>query len=564
MTRNTPFDAVRAFADNALEKGRDRWSGEHTPLFADGVHVDSGKPVEWLHQGSKYVVSNTASQQNFLRTLTGLSRLTGDESYEQAAKETVAYMFEHYRAPCGLLYWGGHTFIDLHTLDVVPIEEQSMIEPESGKHMRTHPYGGMEIKMHLPFYELMFEVDFEATRRFIRAYWNADLMDWRRLELNRHAPYNKKMGDLWDSPWDDPEPFFETTGHASTMPLTDLSWAAVMLHKATGGKERSLPWARRIASMLRKARHPQTGLGAAKFTFLKKQKEIPEELKGTRQSTFSQYGDRMRNRFGAEFGDTAREAWALWTEVKVRRLYCEYALGQMANFKQLDGAVSEFLEWAVEGLRAWARHAYVPEHNHFRALWADGTDMTGYVDRGFHGYGARGEIKPIPADGTYLLPFARAWRLSGDEELWKTVISMLGGNNLVDFSGTRDKTFAVPAQTACDDPFVLFALLELYQGSGEGIFLELAGRIGDNMIEKRFINNLFPTGPDHCFARFDALEPLALLHLEEARGRQLASVPDFVGGCWRYLQGPYDGQGRSTDQKLFYAPGAFFRCNSKP
>lgn len=546
MKHSTPLHAVRAFADNALKKGRDQWSGKRTPLFADGLHVESGKPAEWLCQGKKHVVSNLASQQNFLRTLTGLSRLTGDERYAQAAKDAIAYMFEHYRAPCGLLYWGGHTFIDLNTLDVVPIEVQAMIESESGKHTRTHPYGGMEIKMHLPFYELMFEVDFEVTRRFIRAYWNADLMDWRRLELNRHAPYNKPMGALWDSPWEDPEPFFDSTGHASTMPLTDLGWAAVMLHKATGGRENSLPWARRIASMLRKARHPKTGLGAAKFTFLKKQEDIPDELKGTRESTFGRFGDHMRNRFGAEFGDTAREAWALWSESTVRRIYCEYALGQMANFETLDGAEPEFLDWTVEGLKAWARHAYDTDRNHFRALWADGTDMTGYIDRGFHGYGARGEIKPISADGTYLLPFARAWRLSGDEDLWDVVQSMLRGTGLYSHGKAAD----------CDDPLALLALLEVHRGSGDQAYLDLAAKIAQNIVERRFINDLFPTSPAHGYARFDALEPLALLHLEAARRGHNGNVPDFIGGCWRYLQGPYNGQGRSTDQKLFYAHDA--------
>ena len=112
MKHGTPLNAVRAFADNALEKGRDQWSGKHTPLFTDGLHVETGKPIGWLCQGKKHVVSNLASQQNFLRTLIGLNRLTGDERYAQAAKEAVAYMLEHYRAPCGLLYWGGHTFID--------------------------------------------------------------------------------------------------------------------------------------------------------------------------------------------------------------------------------------------------------------------------------------------------------------------------------------------------------------------------------------------------------------------------------------------------------------------
>lgn len=90
-------------------------------------------------------------------------------------------MFEHFRSPCGLLYWGGHTFVDLRTLEVVHIE---------GPHM--------EIKMHLPYYDLMWEVDPEATAQFIRAYWNSNLRDWGRLEINRHAPCGRPLGDGGD------------------------------------------------------------------------------------------------------------------------------------------------------------------------------------------------------------------------------------------------------------------------------------------------------------------------------------------------------------------------------
>ena len=191
-----PLTIVRAFADNALEKGRDRWSGTESPLFADGIHVETNEPAEWRRDGKRFVVSNLASQQSFFRTLAGLSALTGDVRYVQAARDATGYMFDRFRSPCGLLYWGGHTFVDLYEHAVVPLEVQSMIEPESGKSVRTHEYGGMEIKMHLPFYELLFEVAPEETAQFVRAYWNGDIMDWPRLELNRHAPYGKTMGAL--------------------------------------------------------------------------------------------------------------------------------------------------------------------------------------------------------------------------------------------------------------------------------------------------------------------------------------------------------------------------------
>lgn len=80
------FAAVRSYADRVLETGRDRWSGEETPLFADGVHADTHDPAVWRHDGESFVVSNLASQQNLFRTLTAVSVLTGDATYEDAAR----------------------------------------------------------------------------------------------------------------------------------------------------------------------------------------------------------------------------------------------------------------------------------------------------------------------------------------------------------------------------------------------------------------------------------------------------------------------------------------------
>lgn len=41
------LSVVESYADRVLEVGRDRWSGEDTPLLADGVHVDTHDPVVW-------------------------------------------------------------------------------------------------------------------------------------------------------------------------------------------------------------------------------------------------------------------------------------------------------------------------------------------------------------------------------------------------------------------------------------------------------------------------------------------------------------------------------------
>src|SRR5690606_18492818 len=118
------------------------------PLFVDGLNVDTLEPVEWVDKGRRWIPSNLASQQNLFRTLVGVSNLTGDARYKQAAVEAVAYHFDHLRSPCGLLYWGGHRFVDLRTGRVVG---------EQNSH---------ELKFNLPYYELMWEVNPDATEQF--------------------------------------------------------------------------------------------------------------------------------------------------------------------------------------------------------------------------------------------------------------------------------------------------------------------------------------------------------------------------------------------------------------
>ena len=104
------LQAVVEYADNVLRLGRDA----DTPLFADGLHVDTRQPAEF----DGWALSNLADQQNLFRVLAGLTRLTGDPRYVNAAQEAVVWHFER-QHPSGLLNWGHHRLIDLRTGAIV-------------------------------------------------------------------------------------------------------------------------------------------------------------------------------------------------------------------------------------------------------------------------------------------------------------------------------------------------------------------------------------------------------------------------------------------------------------
>ena len=82
------LDAVREFADNVLKYCRDTYGPKHTPLFVNGLNVNTHEPVKWIDpDGTKWILSNLTSQQNLFCTLDGLTRITGNPKYKQAAKE---------------------------------------------------------------------------------------------------------------------------------------------------------------------------------------------------------------------------------------------------------------------------------------------------------------------------------------------------------------------------------------------------------------------------------------------------------------------------------------------
>jgi len=159
---NTKYlDAVIEFADNVLKYGRDTYGPKHTPLFVDGLNIHTHEPVKWISpvgdpftatETEEWILSNFASQQNLLRTLDGLSGITGDPKYRQAAMDAIRYAFDHLRNPNGMLYWGHVAAYDAQADKV---------------------WGDIEsFKLHYPHYELMWKVDPTATKELIDAFWS--------------------------------------------------------------------------------------------------------------------------------------------------------------------------------------------------------------------------------------------------------------------------------------------------------------------------------------------------------------------------------------------------------
>ena len=146
------LQAVVAFADSVLKDAADRYRPAPTPLLANGIDVFTKEQLVWhFADGKDAVLSDFTEQQNFMRVLVALTNLTGEARYKDAARANYSYYFAHFQDEGGLLRWGGHCAIDLKSLQ---------------------PVGPLihELKNAYPFYELMYEVNPDATVRYIQGF----------------------------------------------------------------------------------------------------------------------------------------------------------------------------------------------------------------------------------------------------------------------------------------------------------------------------------------------------------------------------------------------------------
>jgi pectate lyase len=529
------LEVVRIFADSVLANGRDTYGQVHSPLFADGINVDTGEPVQWTLDGETWILSNYGSQQNLMRILDSLTELTGDQTYREAAAEATRYMFEHHTDSRGLLYWGGHQFVDLNT---------------QNHHFEGDPH---ELKNNFPYYEFMWRVNQEATARMLRAVWNAHMMDWSKLDMNRHGPYNSPQGLLWDHEFVQPEPFFEGRG------LTFINFGTDMMHVGLslyflGNEEGARTWGIRLFEQYVRARHPETGLGVYQYSQPLQRDTPPEDGPLTGTLTYSGYGDRARNQFGRVYGDIALEGNALWG-YRIETIYGRSPVLTLHLAEQLQGTAEGdyLLEKTLEGMVAISRYSYDADRNIFRPLWADGTDLSGHVLPRTGYFGREGEpFELFEPDGLMVLAYARAARLSdGNPELWHVLRHMIMAQGLGDIGVAYGSETHLHPDVAVTDPNLLVAILELYRATGNSDYLHLAETIGDNIINRHYHHGYFMPSEHHIYARFDSLEPLALITLEAVRRGTPDVVPPYLAS-YGSTQGGHDDHNRTIRDWIFY------------
>ena len=528
--------AVVEFADNVLRDAADHQHKDApTPLLANGVNVFTKQPLQWhLPDKQVMIISDLTVQQNLMRELTALTNLTGDAKYKNAAKAQFAYYFAHFQDAGGLLYWGGHKFVDQASLTTANFK--------NGVH---------ELKNVFPFYELMYEVDPAATTKFITGFWNAHIYNWQTLEVSRHGEFGHKPGAQWDQKFDDPAPYFATKGLSFLDAGNDLIYSAAMLYRLAGDKG-ALLWAKRLAVQYVKARDPKTGLGAYQFTQPIKTEEPPSD-----DITMSWMGDRAKRQFGPDFPDHRVLEGTMLLHRLATTIYSENALMQLEVAQALGADGREFLDWTHNGMAAFAKYAYIPEKNLLRPMLTDGTDLSGFTLKRNGYYGRKDTVlDQYQATPDFMISYARAFMLTGDANLWTFARGSAKASDLGDIGATPGHDVHVNLATRNNNPFALFSLLDIYRQTHTNDYLQLARAVGNNILATRFHHGYFTHYDDQIWANIDEIEPYALLALEAAIKGTPEKVPYFINGSG-FIDGVYlfpDGQARpASDGILFRA-----------
>jgi len=507
------LQAVREFADNVLKYGRDTYGSKHTPLFIDGLNVHTHEPVKWNdpNTGDHWTLSNLASQQNLFRTLDGLTRITGDPKYKQAAMDAIEYAFENLRGPNGLFYWGvGYAY-----------DADGDRERSDGL-TRNH-----SLRFVYPYYRLMWDVTQDGLKGYIESLWAAHVLDWSNLDVLRYAPLDKyKVAKGWNHKYKGGP--VSNVGEGDCVTGSDLYYAAAIFSKLSGEKE-PLTWAKRMAYRYVETRDPNTGIAALSYNIptIDKHSQFADDFEGRNLSFFPYYPKHFSE------GD---QKVGFWAYAQIRSWICTCLLGDLLGS---DG--EDFRKWALEELTAWGKSAYREKGNVFIPMLTDGTSLEGYVIKKDGPYGAKGTVfRAWQPHGLEFWAYALAHRISGDQFVWEMARSIAKGNGLGDIGPTVKGRPELERHTDCSDPYTLLGFLELHRKTRKTEFIEMATSIGNNILRYRFYNGFFVPSKRHIYTRFDDIEHLVLLHLFAALDSKSVSIPwvwpGKSGFGWDYRQ----------------------------
>ena len=573
---NRFLKAATHFADTAIQYGRDRYSGNNMPLFADCLDTDnliaprsktsykSGtepKPTVWCF---------FQNQQNLMRLLASLSQYTGNEKYVHAAGEAADYMFKNYWYPeSGVLHWGGHGYVDLVTGN------------RYGMKGVVH-----EIEDVYPYWELLRAVDPEKGEMLMKGIWEVNMKDWDALHYNRHGDFNKQVDHVntWNRPWD---------GYKEPSITGDLSFISVALDMAYAGynlgyqthQEAPRIWAERLLNLIIKQRDSETGILPNLIH--------PQSAKRGLNVFGRKYPRATEPRVyvGNQLNHTITQMMGMLTIVENTQKYGR--VSEMAHIK-------EAVEQHIIG---FLNSSYDQETNTLKSIIIDGTDLTDFRILGpfrdaklYFGAKEGGAFLPQNITPLFTSVCGRGYRVSGGRTEFRDYLRiMFKAFGIGDIGEDKNSQPQLHNNTNALEPAFIFALVDLYRVEPKTEFLSMAEHIGENLLKTRqhIDSGLFTLEDGFVFhsrvmdkpelqeghegktvsellqnshrtANLDAMEPLALLSIYAAQTGQYNIMPSWTAGGL-YLKISSVGHIVSKEMQLWFDKPAlkqFYKDNN--
>lgn len=173
---------VKAYADEMITRGRDRYGEISSPLFASALdrksmeiaNVDVFGSIDGIRETDRSLGgSNPLWEIGLYEILYELTTITGDPKYADEADRAIGYFFDHCQSETtGLLAWGEHLFWDFKT------EKCGFVAKD---------YHEANV---WPFWDKSYQLSPEASWRFAMGEWDHQIQNKSTGDFSRHATYS--------------------------------------------------------------------------------------------------------------------------------------------------------------------------------------------------------------------------------------------------------------------------------------------------------------------------------------------------------------------------------------
>ena len=546
------LEALKAHAETALLYGRNVEGALYPQLFVDGIDpVTKEAPIWNKFTNDKYYVSNLYGQSLLLKMMEGLTWMTEDDKYKDAAYTQVQMRYDNpaLADENGLFYAGDHALLDIMTGKVMTIEHETKDDQ-------------------LPV-ELYYRVDPEGYERFVTAYWNAHIFDPSCLVMNRHGEFNKPLqnGDFWSSAYTNASPWIESDTAPFIVTANDMIDLAGYLSVQTGDPK-YIVWGERLLQKYIDITNEDTGLTGPQYGIM-----YNEDTDSRDRFIYNFAGADFVDATGVDYKTLTEDDYEICGEsmrLAKATLNSTTGFGPQVYINLYEQTGNEkYYDFVKGNMLGLVRYVYDPvRHVYKTPMSTNGTD--------FNPGEGNGSILVAPRAGYYLkegqafvesetpnnvtlLSLIDTVHMLKDEdateraELWEVARTWATRAGLGDIGTALGENVNVNLETTSTSVPLTMTAITLYKHTGHRQYYDLAVKMGDNIVAAYFNEEtgLFTENSKAPYVKFNSQHMYAVYCVEAMTQGMLDQINlDYAAPG---VEVPHDGLGsEKTDAAIFY------------